>query len=103
MSMMRYCPKDCYPVVKDSTTAVVQRLQTSLGAVPQDQMRQISDVQSQLCALLQVLIKRLEVPDLLSISDGIVQVRPACVTTCVGIRAGVSPCTPLALSCFRSS
>ena len=65
---------------------VVQRLQASLGAVRSDQLAQVSDMQTQLCALLQVavlpgpvcnpqvLLQKLKDDDILAISDGIVQV-----------------------------
>lgn len=58
-------------MVKTSTMLVLQRLQGSLGAGDHPQL---SDIQTQLCALLQTLLKRLEPADVAQCADGAMQI-----------------------------
>ena len=75
MSFVQNSPKDCYEVVKKCTTAVVTRLQQSLTAqIGREQLAQLSDIQTQLCALLQVLLKRLDSVDVAQLADGVMQI-----------------------------
>lgn len=68
MAFLGNCPADCYDAVKQSTVDVMTRLQQSLAL--QAEASQLSEIQTQLCALLQTLLKRLDPSDVAQVADG---------------------------------
>lgn len=76
MSFVQYSAEDCYPSVKKCADVVIQRLHASLSSqiAGREHLAQLSDIQTQLCALLQVLLKRLKQDDVARLADPVMQI-----------------------------
>lgn len=72
MDMIKYCAKDCYPVVQKTTLLMMERLQQVLaldGQVTGADRQQLTDLESLLCATLQSLLRKVNESDAKGIAD----------------------------------
>lgn len=72
MEMIKASPRDCYPIVRQMTLVILERLDRIFSVEGQsDQGQQITELQSLLCSTLQTVLRKMTPEDAPRISDSI--------------------------------
>ncbi|KAI3383644.1 hypothetical protein SNEBB_009233 [Seison nebaliae] len=76
MNLLRYSPNDCYRMVKESTTIMIERLEQIMNIDVTSgnyDINEICDIESLLCATVQMLLRRLKEEDIIKLSEKLLQ------------------------------
>ena len=74
MEMIKNAPQDCYGTVLNTTTEIMNRIQSlfqleATSGIPASQKSQFHDLQSLLCATLQAVVRKVRPEDIAKIAD----------------------------------